>query len=84
VVALNRAIAVSLADGPEAALPELEALARDGRLASYRYLHAARADVLRRLGRGSDAAAAYREALALTANRAEREFLEARLARCGG
>jgi RNA polymerase sigma-70 factor (ECF subfamily) len=80
VVALNRAIAVSLADGPEAALPEIEALARDERLAGYRYVPAARADMLRRLGRTADAAAAYREALALTANRAEREFLEARLA----
>jgi RNA polymerase sigma-70 factor (ECF subfamily) len=80
VVALNRAIAVSMVDGPAAALPEVEALARDERLAGYRYVHAARADMLRRLGRTEDAAAAYREALALTANRAEREFIEARLA----
>jgi RNA polymerase sigma-70 factor (ECF subfamily) len=80
VVALNRAIAVSMVDGPEAALREIEALARDERLAGYRYVPAARADMLRRLGRTADAAAAYREALGLTANRAEREFLEARLA----
>ena len=80
VVALNRAIAVAMVDGPAAALPEIEALARDERLAGYRYVHAARADMLRRLGRGEEAAAAYREALALTANRAEREFIEARLA----
>jgi RNA polymerase sigma-70 factor, ECF subfamily len=80
VVALNRAIAVSMVDGPAAALPEVEALARDERLAGYHYVPAARADMLRRLGRHDDAAAAYREALALTANRAEREFLAARLA----
>jgi RNA polymerase sigma-70 factor, ECF subfamily len=80
VVALNRAIAVSMVDGPAAALPEVEALALDERLAGYHYVPAARADMLRRLGRRDDAAAAYREALALTANRAEREFLAARLA----
>jgi RNA polymerase sigma-70 factor (ECF subfamily) len=80
VVALNRAIAVSMVDGPEAALPVLDALARDERLAGYRYVPAARADMLRRLGRAAEAAAAYRAALALTANRAEREFLAARLA----
>jgi RNA polymerase sigma-70 factor (ECF subfamily) len=84
VVALNRAIAVSMADGPRAALPEIEALARDERLAGYRYVPAARADMLRRLGRTGEAADAYRDALALTANRAERAFLEARLAECGG
>jgi RNA polymerase sigma-70 factor, ECF subfamily len=83
VVALNRAIAVAMVDGPAAALPEIEALARDERLAGYRYVHAARADMLRRLGRGEEAAAAYREALALTANRAEREFIEARLGELG-
>ena len=80
VVALNRAIAVSMADGPAVALPEIEALARDERLARYHYLPAARADMLRRLGRTEEAAAAYREALALTDNRAEQAFLQARLA----
>jgi RNA polymerase sigma-70 factor (ECF subfamily) len=84
VVALNRVIAESMVDGPAAALQRLEALARDKRLARYRYLPAARADMLRRLGRAADAAAAYREALELTANGAEREFLEARLAECRG
>jgi RNA polymerase sigma-70 factor, ECF subfamily len=79
VVALNRAIAVSMADGPQAALAEVEALERDGRLAGYRYLPAAKADVLRRLGRDAEAAAAYRAALALTENAAERAFLERRL-----
>jgi RNA polymerase sigma-70 factor (ECF subfamily) len=79
VVALNRAIAVSMADGPRVALPEIEALERDERLAGYRYLPAAKADMLRRLGRGEEAADAYRAALELTENAAERAFLEGRL-----
>ncbi len=79
VVALNRAIAVSMADGPLVALGEVEALERDARLAGYRYLPAAKADMLRRLGRREEAAAAYRAALALTGNAAERAFLEGRL-----
>jgi RNA polymerase sigma-70 factor (ECF subfamily) len=84
VVALNRAVAVSLADGPAVALPLLRELERDERLAGYRYLPAVKADVLRRLGRRAEAAGAYRDALALTANAAERAFLQARLAECGG
>jgi RNA polymerase sigma-70 factor (ECF subfamily) len=79
VVALNRAIAVSMADGPRVALGEVEALERDERLAGYRYLPAAKADMLRRLGRSEEAADAYRAALALTENAAEREHLERRL-----
>ncbi|WP_446220595.1 RNA polymerase sigma factor [Micromonospora sp. IBHARD004] len=80
VVALNRAVAVSMAHGPEAALDEVEALARDDRLAGYHYLPAIRADLLRRLGRQREAADAYRAALDLVDNDAEREFLTARLA----
>jgi RNA polymerase sigma-70 factor (ECF subfamily) len=80
VVGLNRAVAVSMVRGPDAALDELEVLERDGRLAGYRYLPAIRADLLRRLGRHDEAAAAYRAALDVTDNEAEREFLEARLA----
>jgi len=57
VVALNRAVAVSMADGPTAALATIEALDADGRLAGYRYLPATRADLLRRLGRHTEAAA---------------------------
>ena len=79
VVALNRAIAVSMADGPLVALGEVEALEADARLAGYRYLPAAKADMLRRLGRRAEAAASYRAALALTGNAAERAFLEGRL-----
>jgi RNA polymerase sigma-70 factor (ECF subfamily) len=81
VVALNRAIAVSMADGPGVALAELEELERDERLATYHYLPAAKADVLRRLGRTAEADAAYDRAIALTSNRAEREFLVSRRSR---
>ena len=79
VVALNRAVAVSMVDGPAAALAVLDALAGDDRLAGYRYLPATRADLLRRLGRHAEAADAYRAALALTDNAAEQEFLTERL-----
>src|SRR5262249_51863515 len=80
VVALNRAVAVSMVRGPQAALDEIEVLERDGRLAGYHYLPAVRADLLRRLGRQHEAATAYRAALDLADNEAEREFLAARLA----
>jgi RNA polymerase sigma-70 factor, ECF subfamily len=76
-VALNRAVA--MVRGPEAALGEVELLEREGRLSGYRYLPATKADLLHRLGRDAEAAAAYREALELTDNAAEREFLEGRL-----
>jgi RNA polymerase sigma-70 factor, ECF subfamily len=79
VVALNRAIAVSMLDGPEAGLAAITALEAEGRLAGYRYLPAAKADMLRRLGRRDEAAAAYRVALGLADNDAERGFLERRL-----
>ena len=82
VVALNRAIAVSMVDGPEAGLAAVSGLEADGRLAGYRYLPAAKADMLRRLGRRGEAAAAYRAALGLAENDAERAFLERRLADC--
>ena len=84
VVALNRAVAHALADGPEAGLADIEAIERDGRLAGYRYLPAARADLLRRLGRDQDAAEAYRIALGLTENAAEQAFLAARIAEVSG
>ena len=79
VVALNRAVALAEVDGPAAALAEVEALAEGGRLAGYRYLHATRADLLQRLGRDAEAAAAYRAALELAGNAAEQEFLAERL-----
>jgi RNA polymerase sigma-70 factor (ECF subfamily) len=84
VVALNRAVAHAMTDGPEAGLADIEAIDRDGRLAGYRYLPAARADLLRRLGRLQDAAEAYRTALGLTENAAERAFLAGRIAEVRG
>ena len=75
VVALNRAVPLAMADGPQAALAEVERLNADGRLSGYQYLHAIRADLLARLGRADEAAGAYRQALALTTNEAERAFL---------
>jgi RNA polymerase sigma-70 factor (ECF subfamily) len=80
VVALNRSVVLAMVAGPEAALAEVERLEGDGRLAGYRYLPATKADLLRRLGRRPEAAAAYAEALALAENRAERDFLAGRLA----
>ncbi len=80
VVALNRAVAISLGYGPAAGLAELAELESEGRLAGYRYLPAARADMLRRLGHRPEAAAAYRAALELAENDAERDFLTRRLA----
>ncbi|MEW6153007.1 MAG: RNA polymerase sigma factor [Actinomycetota bacterium] len=76
VVALNRAVALAEARGPDAGLAAMDSLDLDG----YHLLHAARADLLRRLGRDEEAAAAYASALALVTNDAERRFLQARLA----
>jgi RNA polymerase sigma-70 factor, ECF subfamily len=84
VVALNRAVAVAMVQGPEAALGEIEVLERDGRLSGYRYLPATKADLLRRLDRHPEAAIAYRAALDLTDNEAERQFLLERLAESSG
>jgi RNA polymerase sigma-70 factor (ECF subfamily) len=75
VVALNRAVAVAEVHGPAAALALVDLLA----LADYGVFHSVRADLLRRLGRFSEATAAYREAAALAGNAAERRFLEGRL-----
>jgi RNA polymerase sigma factor (sigma-70 family) len=80
VVALNRAVAVGLAEGPAAGLAALDALAAEPQLAGYGYLAAARADFLRRLGRLAEARTAYDEALLLTENTVERDFITARLA----
>ncbi len=82
VVGLNRAVAVAFRDGPQAGLLMLDALAAaDGEaLARYHYLPAARADLLRRLGRRVEAGAAYAQALALCESQPERTFLERRLA----
>ncbi|CAM5585378.1 RNA polymerase sigma factor (plasmid) [Streptomyces viridifaciens] len=79
VVELNRAVAVAMRDGPEAGLAALDALNADA-LRGYHPLPAARADLLRRLGRTAEAAAAYRAALELVDNERERTFLRRRLA----
>lgn len=79
VVALNRTVPVSMTHGPEVALKQVEALEEDGRLARYQYLPAIKADLLQRLGRTEEAAIAYRQALELTDNEAERAFLTTRL-----
>jgi RNA polymerase sigma-70 factor (ECF subfamily) len=79
VIALNRAVAVSLCEGPEAGLVLLDRIAPDGELREYHLLPAARADMLRRLGRRSEAAEAYRRAFDLAGTDAERRYLERRL-----
>ncbi len=78
VVQLNFAVAAAMADRPEVGLAMMDAIAADGTLETYPYLHAARADMLRRLARWTEAAAAYDRAIELTSNGAERTFLEAR------
>ena len=80
VVELNRAVAIGMADGPEAGLRLVDALESTGTLSGYHLLPATRADLLRRLDRRAEAAAAYESALALTTNEAERRYLERRRA----
>jgi RNA polymerase sigma-70 factor, ECF subfamily len=80
VVTLNRAVAVAMAEGPAPGLAILDELVEAGELGDYRLLHSARADLLRRLGRDQEAAAAYARALELATNPVERRFLERRLA----
>jgi RNA polymerase sigma-70 factor (ECF subfamily) len=83
VVELNRAVAVAMAEGPERGLELIDAL-EECVLERYHLLHAARADLLRRLDRRDEAAAAYRRARELTDNPAERAFLERRLRELAG
>jgi RNA polymerase sigma-70 factor, ECF subfamily len=83
VVDLNRAVAVAMAEGPAAGLQLVEELAAAGALAGYHLLPATRADLLRRLDRRSEAAAAYREALELATTDAERRYLTRRLGEMG-
>jgi len=81
LVALNRAVAVAMVDGPAAGLALLDELAG---LDAYHLLHATRADLLRQLGRPAEAATAYRRALDLVGNDPERSFLTRRLASVSG
>jgi RNA polymerase sigma-70 factor, ECF subfamily len=77
IISLNRAVAVAMVHGPQSALALIDSLAGD--LDGYHLLHAARADLLRRMGSGAEAANSYRRALALVTNESERRFLERRL-----
>jgi RNA polymerase sigma-70 factor (ECF subfamily) len=79
IVSLNRAVAVAMADGPQSGLALIDVLAAAGDLQSYHLLHAARADLLRRVGSKVEAAKSYEQALALVTNESERRFLERRL-----
>jgi RNA polymerase sigma-70 factor (ECF subfamily) len=79
VVELNRAAAIAMREGPEAGLALIDAILARGELGDYRHAHAARADLLRRLGRLDEARIAYERALALTAQEPERRFIEKRL-----
>lgn len=84
IVALNRAVAIAMRDGPAAGLPLIEALLREPVLARYHLAHAAHADLCRRLARTKDAIASYRVALELVQQEPERRFLRRRLVELGG
>jgi RNA polymerase sigma-70 factor (ECF subfamily) len=79
IVELNRAMALSMRDGPEAALAILDRLHDGGDLDGYLFLHSARADLFRRVGRREEALAAYRRALELAGQEPERRFLQRRI-----
>jgi RNA polymerase sigma-70 factor, ECF subfamily len=83
VVELNRAVAVAMRDGPSAGLALIDAILGRGDLSDYHLVHAARADLCRRLGRRAEARASYEHALSLTEQEPERRFLERRLAELG-
>jgi RNA polymerase sigma-70 factor (ECF subfamily) len=82
VVELNRAVAVAMRDGPEAGLTLIDGILARGDLTDYQFLHAARADLCRRLGMSTEARASYERALRLTRQEPERRFLERRLESC--
>jgi RNA polymerase sigma-70 factor, ECF subfamily len=83
IVDLNRAVAIGMADSPQAALPLVDAIAATGQLDAYYLLHATRADLLRRAGRLSEASESYRAALDLAPTETERRFLHSRLREAG-
>ena len=80
IILLNRAVAISFADGPVRGLAALDVVARDGRLENYYPYHASRADMLRRAGFWENSAESYALALSLTNNTVEQNFLRGRLA----
>jgi RNA polymerase sigma-70 factor (ECF subfamily) len=79
VVSLNRAVAVAMAEGPQRGLELMNELAAGSDLENYHLLHAARADMERRLGRFGEAAVEYEKALRLVTNESERRYLRRRL-----
>ena len=79
IVLLNRAVAIAMAEGPQSGLATVETLAASGDLDNYHLLHAARADLLRRIGSRVEAAKSYLRALELATNDRERRYLERRL-----
>jgi RNA polymerase sigma-70 factor, ECF subfamily len=83
VVELNRAVAVAMRDGPQSGLNLVDAILSRGELADYHLVHAARADLCRRLGRTTDARTSYQQALTLAGQEPERRFLAGRLAELG-
>ena len=83
VVELNRAVAVGMAEGPEAGLALVTGLEASGKLTGYHLLPATKADMYRRLGRADESAACYREAIGLASTDAERRYLRRRLAETG-
>jgi RNA polymerase sigma-70 factor, ECF subfamily len=84
VIELNRGVAVAMRDGPAAGLAVVDGILGRGDLVEYRFAHAARADLCRRLGRTADARASYERALTLTRQEPERRFIERRLAELSG
>jgi RNA polymerase sigma-70 factor (ECF subfamily) len=84
VVSLNRAVAVAMAEGPQRGLELMKELGAASDLEKYHLLHAARADMHRRLGSFADAAGEYRKALTLVTNESERRYLEKRLKEVAG
>jgi RNA polymerase sigma-70 factor, ECF subfamily len=83
VVELNRAAAIAMRDGPQAGLKLIDELLTRGELRDYLFAHAARADLLRRLGRAAEARAAYERAISLSKQEPERRFLERRVRELG-
>ena len=79
VIALNHAVAVAMSDGLEQGLTRIEEVGASGQLENYHLFHAARADILRRLGRKSESAEAYAAALRLATNKVEQDYLSERL-----
>jgi RNA polymerase sigma-70 factor (ECF subfamily) len=84
VVALNRAVAVAMAESPAAGLELLDDVELASTLDAYHLYHAARADLLRRAGRNRESSVAYTRALKLASNEPERMYLERRLREAGG